>query len=493
MNSTDALNQCEMEPLAHSGLIQPHGVLFYIDKASKQFQCVSANAAELIGEEPIDLLGTDGKDWLEQNLPDLVALPSSAGKRMHLPASLDMGFGELDVLVSGTSGGWIVEFERTVPAADDLNNIHLIAPAGPMNAEKLTQLQQSLVNAIAKTTGYDRVMLYQFHPDWSGEVLAEAADQVQGSYLGLRFPASDIPAIARNLYAQTPYRHIPDSSAKPVPLLVRQGSAAAMDLTWSDMRSVSPVHMEYLSNMRVGSSFSVSIMVDGKLWGLVACHHSNPRVIPLMAREHAKDLVESFVQTYAEYRNIVRRDLYAALEQAMVPLRQCLDNGMDLNHAISQQKEVIASLTGTAGGALSVGNQIHSWDIQATSDSLETVHQWCLKTQAEPVFFVDNLPQSMSSSSLSTNTCGVLGLSVRAKRLNNTLVSLYLFRPEESSEIAWAGNPNKPIEKSGNAQHLSPRQSFDRWVEVRNGYSRAWEDDVRFVGQQMREFLTTAL
>lgn len=493
MNPTDALTQCEMEPLANSGLIQPHGVLLYIDKVNGQFQYASANAAELLGEEPTDLLGTDGKSWIEQNLPDLVVLPASSGKRMHFPAAIDMGFGELDVLVSGTSGGWIVEFERTMPSAEDLSSIQLTTPVGSMDAEKLQQFGQNLVNAIARTTGYDRVMLYQFHPDWSGEVLAEAADQVQGSYLGLRFPASDIPAIARGLYAQTPYRHIPDSSAHPVPLLVRHGTPAAMDLTWSDMRSVSPVHMEYLSNMKVGSSFSVSIMVDGKLWGLVACHHSQSRIIPLMAREHAKGLVQAFVKTYSEYRNIVRRELYSVLERAMTPLRQALDNGMELSHAIKQQKEIIASITGTSGGALMVGNEMHSWDIHNATESLESIHHWCLKTQSEPVFFVDNLPQNIPGSNLSASTCGVIGLSLRAKHLNNALVSLYLFRPEESSEIAWAGNPNKPIEKSGDTQHLSPRQSFEKWVEVRNGFSRAWEDDVRFVGQQMREFLTIAL
>lgn len=493
MNPTDVLNQCEMEPLAHSGLIQPHGVFLYIDKNSGQFQCVSANTAELLGEEPTDLLGADGKSWIEQNLPELVALPASAGKRMHFPAVLDMGFGELDVLLSGTSDGWIVEFEPSMPAADDLSNIHLVRPEGSIDAEMLQHFQQNLVNAVAKSTGYDRVMLYQFHPDWSGEVLAEAADQVQGSYLGLRFPASDIPAIARGLYAQTPYRHIPDSSAQPVPLLVRQGTPAAMDLTWSDMRSVSPVHMEYLSNMRVGSSFSVSIMVGGKLWGLVACHHSEPRVIPLMAREHAKGLVQAFVQTYSDYRNIVRGELYALLEQAMIPIRQALDEGMDLIQAIKQQKDVIASLTGTIGGALIVGNQIHSWGIQAASHSLESVHNWCLKTQSEPLFFVDNLPECMSDTNLSASICGVLGISVRARYLSNALVSLYLFRPEESSEIAWAGNPNKPLQKLNDTQHLSPRQSFEKWVEVRNGYSRAWDDDVRFVGQQIREFLVIAL
>jgi two-component system, chemotaxis family, sensor kinase Cph1 len=489
----DTLRQCEMEPLANSGLIQPHGVLIYIDKASGLIQYVSANSPTLLGEAPTNLLGQDGKDWMEQNLPDLVSLPAGAGKRSHLQAGLDMGCGELDVLVSATSGGWMVEFERSVSASANLQDIRLDRPNGPIDAQVLGLVQRRLVDAVAKTTGYDRVMLYQFHPDWSGEVLAEAADKVQGSYLGLRFPASDIPAIARGLYAQTPYRHIPDSSAQPVSILSRQGTGSALDLTWSDLRSVSPVHMEYLTNMRVGSSFSVSIMVDGKLWGLVACHHSQPQTIPLPAREHAKQLVQTFVQVYSEYRNVVRRNLFVALERAIEPVREAGNAGHDWAQLLGQKQPDLAALTGTTSAALVVGDTLHDWGEHASEAQLRAIHAWCLKHQSDPVFFLDNLPTQMGLSQDMANTCGLMGLIIRARKLNNALVSLYLFRPEESSEIAWAGNPNKPVEDTAQGQRLSPRRSFEKWVEVRHGYSRAWEDDVRFVGQQLRELLAASV
>lgn len=105
------------------------------------------------------------------------------------------------------------------------------------------------------------------------------------------------------------------------------------------------------------------------------------------------------------------------------------------------------------------------------------------------MFSLDNLPAQMGMSQTMADTCGVLGLSIRARKLNNALISVYLFRPEESSEIAWAGNPNKPVEDTAHGQRLSPRRSFEKWVEVRHGYCRAWEDDVLFVGQQLRELL----
>ena len=509
-SESDLLRHCESEPLAHSGLVQAHGALLYLDKRSQTFQFVSSNVDALLGEEPRQLLGQDGKDWLEQNLPDLTALPSPAGRRWQQLAAVDLGSGDLDVLVSATSGGWIIEFEPALDAVtSSLGAIQLPKPEGPLNTETIQAMQQVLVEMIAATTGYERVMLYQFQPDWSGEVLAESAHETIGSYLGLRFPASDIPAIARNLYAQTPYRHIPDAAAQPIALLADQGNSTELDLTWSDLRSVSPVHAEYLANMQVASSFSVSVMVDGKLWGLVACHHRKPLMIPLAAREHAKALVNEFVQIYSDYRNRVRRDLYAALEQAILPIRAAAqsaqdfgrdsvqnsgqDSGQNLAAAVTDQQASLAALTGTKGGALWVGNTVYHWGVEADPDTLNAVHDWCLKNQSEPVFWLDNLPAHVDSTAELAEISGVLGLNLRSKQMNNALVSLYLFRPEEASEIAWAGNPNKPVEADSEGEQLSPRRSFAKWVEVRHGYSRAWDDDARFIGQNMRELLVNSL
>jgi hypothetical protein len=128
----NGLEQCEKEPLANSGLIQPNGVLLFIEKVSGQIRYVSENAANLLGQEPDELLDLDGKDWLEQILPDLVSWPASAGRRMHFPAVVDLGFGELDVLISGTSAGWLIEFEASQPTSIDFAAIRLARPQGPI-------------------------------------------------------------------------------------------------------------------------------------------------------------------------------------------------------------------------------------------------------------------------------------------------------------------------------------------------------------------------
>ena len=479
--------ECERERLANSGLIQSYGVLLFIDKHSGAFRYVSANGASLLGEDQQALLGQDGRDWLEQYLPDLTDLPNSAGQRLHLIGALDLGCGELDVLISPNSAGWLLEFEPTVADEGDPRAHRLLAVQPPIDSAKLEQLQHSLVDVVSAVTGYDRVMLYQFHPDWSGEVLAETVRTSKGAYLGLRFPAADIPAIARGLYAQTPYRHIPDAAAAPIALLSLTGDGAALDLTWSDLRSVSTVHAQYLHNMNVRSSFSVSILVEGKLWGLIACHHPEPRTISLQSRLRCKELATEFVESLQTVRKTAQRAIYEALTACLAPMKANVAQGMALPAAIACEFPTLARLFGAPSGALFSDNALTLFGEPQDPGPVQTLHQWCLRNQGEPVFALDHLPAPIGQAD--TKVHGVLSVSWRARRLDNALIQLYLLRPEEAGEIAWAGNPDKPLESTPDGQRLSPRHSFEKWVEVRHGYSRAWDEDSLFAATQLREQL----
>lgn len=234
-------------------------------------------------------------------------------------------------------------------------------------------------------------------------------------------------------------------------------------------------------------------MMDGKLWGLVACHNNTAKAIPLAAREHCKILAADFVSALSDYRNSVQRDLYAQTAKALEPISARLSDGVELVSAIEPQLETMAALTGASSAALFVGDRVQTWGPASETDVLHSVHNWCLKHQADPVFCLDDLPAKMEQADGMTRSCGVLGIGLRAKQLNNALVNLYLFRPEEAGEVAWAGNPNKPVEQVAQGQKLSPRSSFEKWVEVRNGHSRTWDEDARFVGQQIRDLLAATV
>ncbi len=485
------LLECEQEPLANSGLIQSHGVLLFIDKKTGRFSAVSRNSESLLGEAPEGLLGLDGHEWLDLNLPELATLPTSAGQRAYLCGGLDMGLGELDVLISPTRAGWMLDFE-TLDALDrdpDAHQIMSFTP--PLDAEKLHQLQDDLVRVVSAVTGYDRVMLYRFRPDWSGEVLAETVRISKGTYLGLRFPASDIPAIARALYAQTPYRYIPDVTAAPVALSSLAGDGTQLDLTWSDLRSVSPVHLQYLKNMQVLASFSVSIVLEGKLWGLIACHHPEPKTIALQCRRRCQALAAEFGESLQQARASARRAIHSSLATCLGRVKSDVEQGRGLSDAIMGEFATLAMLFDAPSGAVMIDQDLtllgEPWD----AETLRDLHHWCLHDQGESVFAMDHVPETLNPllSARGRESFGFLSIGLRAKTMNNAPVTLYLLRPEESSEIAWAGNPEKPMESTNDGLLLSPRHSFEKWVEVRHGYSRAWDEDSLFAANQLREQL----
>jgi len=485
---------CEKEPLANSGLTQANGTLLFLAKSDMTFRYVSENCADFLGETPDDLLGADANEWLELNIPDLVELPKGAGKRLHLKRGLDLGLGELDVLISPTNSGWLMEFEFSLGAEQDLACFKLIDWQEPLDKAGLDAIQNSLVEQISLITGYDRVMLYQFAPDWSGVVLAEKVTLSPGTYLSLRFPATDIPEIARKLYAQTPYRHIPDASAVQVKILARQGEGSELDLTWSDLRSVSPLHIEYLTNMNVGSSFSTSIMVEGKLWGLVACHNPDARIIPLEARQRCKGLVEDYVGALLKYRHSVERSLLASLSESLEPLRSGLQQGNGLVDSLNANCTALSGLLGASGCAVAVNDELHAIGQATLSQAdLSALHQWCSKSMSDTTFATDNLSGVWIDAPQESAVCGLMAISVRAKQLASGNIYLYFFRPEEVSEVAWAGNPEKPVEASGETVQISPRKSFERWVEVRKGYSSSWQEEQGFVAQQIQQQLSTWL
>lgn len=485
---------CEKEPLANSGLIQANGALLFLAKSDLTFRYVSENCGEFLGEAPDELLGADGGEWLELNIPDLVELPKGAGKRVHLMRGVDLGLGELDILISPTSSGWLLEFEFSRDAEQDPASFKLIDWQEPIDQVGLDTIQNSLVEQISAVTGYDRVMLYQFAPDWSGVVLAEKVTRSPGTYLSLRFPATDIPEIARKLYAQTPYRHIPDTVAEQVPILARQGEGTDLDLTWSDLRSVSPLHIEYLTNMNVGSSFSTSIMVEGKLWGLVACHNPESRLIPLEARQRCKELVEEYVEALLNYRHSVERSLLDSLTASLEPLRSGLQQGAALLDTLNDHCLALNSLLGASGCAVVVNDEPYSIGQETLSpEQLAALHQWCSKSMSDTVYATDNLSAAWVDAPGDLPVCGVLTVAVRARQLASGNIYLYFFRPEEVSEVAWAGNPEKPVEASGEKVKISPRKSFERWVQVRKGFSKNWLEDQLFIAGQMQQQLSSWL
>jgi chemotaxis family two-component system sensor kinase Cph1 len=288
MQST--IENCDLEPIHALGLIQAHGALVAFDRAGLTV-ARSANAASLLGHVPgLGMKMTDAH--FDQTARDAIA------RGLEKPELVEEGvqcFGagnrRFDLVMHWSDGLLLAEWEEkplNAPPTTHYANLvqQSIQQLQRSAASSLGQLLQVATDAIRTLTGFDRVMAYQFLQDGSGSVSAESKRAQLAPYLHLRYPAGDIPAQARRLYVVNAIRHIANVREAPVPIepAIVPANGKPLDLTHSILRSVSPIHIEYLKNMGVAASMSVSIVVDGKLWGLIACHHMEPLSVPHAVR-----------------------------------------------------------------------------------------------------------------------------------------------------------------------------------------------------------------
>lgn len=331
----------------------------------------------------------------------------------------------------------------------------------------LDRLLGKCCEEIRSWTGFDRVMGYVFRPDDSGDVVAESKSERIDSFLQMRFPSSDIPAQARALYVRNTLRFIPDVDYTPSPL-VAVGRADAIDLSGSVLRSVSPIHIEYLKNMGVRASMSVSIVVDNRLWGMFACHHNDPLSVPYATRE-ACDMVAHFVSTRvqaivatnesdrrAEAARFVSRvgGEYMRADDAvrfLVGVEDQLRRHLQCDALVISHRGKIAASGGfPAQAAAAVIQHVSTIDPRSI---LVARQEWPADVAAQMGDWVGAIVIEFDPA------------------YGGRVVAL---RREQVSTIQWAGKPEK-VEVSGpNGPRLSPRGSFEVWTETVRGQCVPW-------------------
>src|ERR687890_279644 len=269
----DPLQRCADEPIAVPGAIQPHGALLAVTEPDLAVVVASANAADVLGTTPASLADVLGSADLDRLRAGLAGDPSEID-----PLRVTVAGAEVDLVVHRADGLLLTEWEPLAGAeqAGAVWHARLALVLQRLSASRtLDALTASLARDVRALTGFDRVMVYRFDPEWNGEVVAEDRRADLEPFLGLRYPASDIPAQARALYATNWQRLIPDATYRRVPLepAANPVTGRPLDLSGAMLRSVSPVHLEYLANMGVVASMSVSLIDSGRLWGLIPCHH----------------------------------------------------------------------------------------------------------------------------------------------------------------------------------------------------------------------------
>jgi light-regulated signal transduction histidine kinase (bacteriophytochrome) len=468
------LSNCEREQIHLAGSIQPHGALLVVRDSDHVVIQASANSVAFLGLGS-DILGKrlDAIDGdLARRIAPLLQTPLHAIPRA-VRCTIGRPSATFDCLAHRPpDGNLIIELERAGPSVDLSNHVES-AVKRIVTASSLRSLCDEAGMIFQELTGYDRVMVYRFDDEGHGEVFSERRKPELEAFLGNRYPASDIPQIARRLYERNRVRVLADIQYKPVPITPRLSPDTGQDIDMSlcFLRSHSPIHVQYLKNMGVCATLVASLLVGGRLWGLIACHHYVPRfvhfevraVVELLAEAVATRIaaLESFVQAQAEL--IVRR-----LEQRMV---EAISRDGDWRIALFDTTQSLLQPLGASGAALVFDGQVLSTgDVPATQDVRE-ISAWMDQQPHVAVTATASLGlDEPRFASLTPVASGVMAVPVSA----NAGEYLMWFRPERIRTVTWGGDPQKPVIIGNDPTELSPRRSFAQWHQLVEGTSDPW-------------------
>jgi two-component system, chemotaxis family, sensor kinase Cph1 len=461
------ISSCDREPIHIPGSIQPHGFLLVVDGETTR---VTHVAGDIEGG-----LGTP--NWADARVADLlgadvaaaIITPNAALPRQITPPLASEAF---DLSVLRGDHEFIIELEAAAPT-------HLVATLLPKleaagyafeKAVDISGLLIAAAQAFRGLTGYDRVMIYRFLDDDAGKVAAEDASPDQHSFLNHHFPASDIPAQARALYVRNLVRVIPDVHYRPAPLRPQRPADDPLDMSDSSLRSVSPIHVQYLKNMCVAASASFSIVKDGALWGLVACHNATPRTLPLDVRGTCRALAAGLARQIKSredtdaYRERVRLRTF---EDRIVEL--LLREG-SLDNALSKHLPEIQRMLGADGVAVLRGDEAVTAGKCPSGADIQSIAGWITKNAPHPVFSTHELGENIALPDAALPLAA--GLLAMTLSVAEPWMVLW-FRAEAIETVNWAGNPHKAA-TPGPDGVLTPRASFDAWSETVRGKARRW-------------------
>ena len=496
VNQVAELNACDREPIQFPGCIQPHGFLveisadWLVTRASgnlDQFLPMTAFAA--LGRSAETVLGAQTMHEIRGQLQ--TSTTEDSVQRLF-DVSIGGGSGPMiDVAVHRMGDSLIIEGEPNRP--DDaglptavqpmLLQLRGLRPIGRMCAQ--------LARQVRVLTGFDRVMIYQFLPDGSGEVIAETRRAGMVPYKGLRYPATDIPKQARVLYERNPIRAIADVDAQIVPVVPQvDPSGAPLDLSMSTLRAVSPIHLEYLRNMGVAASMSISILSGGKLWGLIACHHQTPRDLSLRCRttlEFLGQMVTAMLDSELRAKEIEHQAAARALHTDVMARLSSESATVD---DIFPQLRQMQALLAADGLATFVEGQVRLSGATPTEAQVLDMVPFLNRAVPSRIYTTHALSTAYPEAAAFADVAsGLLVVPISRKPRDFVL----FFRGELVQQVTWAGDPVKQADNIESGQRISPRKSFAAWRETVHRQSSYWSDAEIAAAEALRVTLLETL
>jgi len=477
-----AIDRCGEEPIHIPGSIQPHGFLLVLDEPGLRVIQASDNVACWLGIEANALLGRSLAELIgDCGFADsLTALAEDDHNPLHL-SDIKFSLPEcadrppFALLAHRYDGQLIVEFEAAGSSSKAYDALYPLMRTFVVQLQEASELDlicRLAVREVKRITGFGRIKAYRFDSQGNGLVLAEEADDGYPRYLGLCFPASDIPPQARQLYLSNMIRVIQDADYRPSPLVpaLNPTTGRPLDLSFASLRSVSPIHLQYMRNMGTLASMSISIVIQGRLWGMISCHDAAPRSVTYQTRT-ACELLGRILSLQIEAREaaaLAQRKL--ELRRQIVELLSAMADCDSVTEGFISLPTVVLGFAGASGAAIVSGDQHRTIGQTPPSQLLGRLTEWLSNQHERLVFNTDCVSRDIPDiPELNEHCAGLLAISI------SRLHAHYLlwFRPEQIKTVNWAGHAEKQTDSHG---ALSPRHSFESWQQTLRGYASPWQE-----------------
>ncbi|MDE1158673.1 MAG: HWE histidine kinase domain-containing protein [Neorhizobium sp.] len=484
------LTNCDREPIHIPGSIQPHGCLIACDPSGSVVLHHSANVGamlgvtgEIIGARLEEVVGGDVAHALRNALAT-----SDDPARPALRHGLRLISGEnMDVSLHRHEQKVVIEFEPVSADADQPLEVARMLISRIRNMKSVDRLIESAARLMFAMLGYDRVMVYCFEQDGSGKVVSEYKRRDLESFKGQYFPAGDIPKQARVLYIRNTIRVISDVRNERVPILPEHDEAGQpLDMSFAHLRSVSPVHCEYLGNMGVSASMSVSIIVDGELWGLIACHHYSPKTLSMPQRIAAETFGEFFSLHLSALRQKQLQETATQARRSLDRFLQAASNHDDISGLLRASLDDFGAILPCDGVGLWLDG---IWTAQGNAPSehqVPALAELVGGVAGGKIWSTFELPSALPTSAIAPeDVCGLIAIPLSQRPRDY----LFFFRKEVVQTLDWAGNPEKNYETGPLGDRLTPRKSFAIWKEQVRHKAQPWTDSDREIADAIRAVL----
>ncbi|MEA5618105.1 ATP-binding protein [Cronbergia sp. UHCC 0137] len=472
-------------PIHLSSQIQPHGILLVLEEPELRILQISNNTFSVFGTTPENMLGKKLEDLvdpyqmegikaglLQQNLDFINPTKIWIRKKGDEYTVFDAIFHR------NPEGVLILELEPAISQTNIpfLSFYHLArASINRLESSKnLREFCQIIVQEVRQMTEFDRVMLYKFDEDGHGSVVAEAKIDALESYLGLHYPESDIPRPARKLFVSNSIRLIPDTNSQPIQLFPINNpvTGRSINLTNSHLRSAANCHIEYLHNMGVGASLTISLIKDQKLWGLIACHHQTPKFVSYELRKSCEFLgrvIFAEISAKEETEDYDYRMNLTHIQSLLVEYMSQSDHFID---GLVKNQPNLLDLTNAQGAAVCFGGNYTLIGETPKEEELNFLVEWLKHNIEDEIFYTDSLPSLYPDAiGFKNYASGLLAIPISQRNY------VLWFRPEVIQTVNWGGDPNKAFEvnqSQGNLR-LCPRKSFELWKETVRLTSLPWQ------------------